>query len=170
MRKLSESVWGDLRKKSLGQEVRIEEMGNVNDLKPVDLGLSVLWADKDYELNGETEFYIDDIKDIAPAGWRRPTREEADELLSDAKWNRDEDLSSNKPFKSIITISHNGKNISFSRKNLGEKWEYWELEKGDMEEYWNMFHFYCDGHFFPHSAYSIGNLKEKHRIRFVREK
>ena len=167
---VEESVWGDIRKKSLGQEARMEESGNVKDLKPVDLGLSVLWADKDFELNGETEFYIDDIKDIAPAGWRRPTREEADELLTDAEWNRDEVLSFNKPFKSIITISHNGKSISFSRKNLAEKWEYWELEKGDMEQYWNMFRFESDGTFFPHSSYAIGRLKEKHRVRFVREK
>ena len=80
MRKLSESVWGDIRKKSLGQEERREDdFGNIKELKPVNIGGQVLWADKDFELKDGT--YLFDIgfaKEFGVVnGWRIPTLEES---------------------------------------------------------------------------------------------
>ena len=62
MRKLSESVWGDIRKKSLGIEDRIEGSTNIKEMKPVDLGGSVLWADRDLAQGGKETFTYDEVK------------------------------------------------------------------------------------------------------------
>lgn len=171
MKKLSESVWGDIRQKSLGKESRAENQikGNVNDMVPVDMGVSVLWADRDLEVNGEYEFNIDYIKDYAPNGWRRPTREEADELLHHCEKKFDETITS-KVFESKIVLSNDYGTLILTRKNLSERIEYWELEKGDMDEYWNTFELSKSGSFVAFTAFSISKLHEKHRVRFVRDK
>ena len=82
MRKLSESVWGDLRKKSLGQEDRIEDkIGNLKDLSPVDMGGSVLWADLDLEYDNKFHFKFSEVLElIKNSGWRLPTLAEVAEL------------------------------------------------------------------------------------------
>ena len=174
MKKLSnitESLWTDIQSRSTGDTVRKEDIinSNVKDIKPVDLGLSVLWADKDLEINDENEFTIDEIADYTPDGWRRPTQKEADELLHNTKKTVEQD-SSPKTFKRIFKLSNNGVDIYFSCKNLKEKAEYWELDKGNMDKYWNTFALEESGSFVAHSAYQIGKLNEKHRVRFVREK
>lgn len=83
MRKLSESVWGDIRQKSLGKEDRKEaQVGNSGSLKPVDLGGSVFWADRDIEVDNRILFTFDETMEIIRNinGWRLPTRKEASEL------------------------------------------------------------------------------------------
>ena len=174
MKKLSnikESIWSDMQDRSSGQEIRKEDVrnSNVKDMKPVDLELSVLWADEDLEIDDENEFTIDEIADYTPDGWRRPTREEADELLHNTKKSICQDLFP-KTFKRIFTLSKNGVDICFSCKNLKEKAEYWELNKGDMDEHWNTFSLKESGSFVAYSAYQIAKLNEKHRVRFVRER
>ena len=168
---MNESVWGCMLDRSVGDSIRKEDelITNIKDIIPVDLGLSVLWADKDLEINDENEFTIDEIVDYAPDGWRRPTQKEADELLHNTKKTIDQDLSP-KTFKRIFKLSNNGVDIYFSCKNLKEKAEYWELDKGDMDKYWNTFALEESGSFVAHSAYQREKLNEKHRVRFVREK
>ena len=168
---INESIWSDMQDRSSGEIVRKEDIrnSNVKDMKPVDLELSVLWADKDLEIDDENEFTIDEIADYTPDGWRRPTREEADELLHNTKKSICQDLFP-KTFKRIFTLSKNGVDICFSCKNLKEKAEYWELNKGDMDEYWNTFSLKESGSFVAYSAYQIAKLNEKHRVRFVRKR
>ena len=163
--KIDESAWGEMRKRSSGEVQRKEDIinSNVKDMKPVDLGLSVLWADIDLVIDDEYEFTIDEIKDYAPDGWRRPTRKEADELLTDAQWSNNWDS---------ICISHDkDKDRLYFISENKLKFEYWELDPDDkLAECWGTFDFKKDGSFYLHSAYSISDFDEKHRVRFVREK
>lgn len=84
MKKLSESIWGDIRKKSLGKEEREEnEIGNIKYMSPVDVDGDVLWANKDFELADGTCFFdYEFAKNFGEVkGWRLPTLEEADDFL-----------------------------------------------------------------------------------------
>lgn len=80
MKKLSESVWGSIRKKSLGQEERGENKFrfNIDEMKEIDLDESIpfLWADIDLEANGETTFDRETLDMMLPkiekTGWRLP--------------------------------------------------------------------------------------------------
>ncbi len=85
MKKLSnitESLWTDIQSRSAGDTIRKEDIiGNIKELIPVDMGLSVLWADKDFEIEDECYFNFNDAIDFTKnTGWRIPTKEEAKEL------------------------------------------------------------------------------------------
>ena len=79
---LNESMWGDIHRRNSGEMIRKED-GNLSDIKPVDMGISVLWADRDLEMNGEIYFEYDKVNQlIKNTGWRLPTKEEVSELQS----------------------------------------------------------------------------------------
>ena len=80
--KIDESVWSDIHKRSNGDAIRKEdEIGNLHKLKPVDMGGSVLWADRDLEYDGNVHFLFDDIQRlIQNSEWRLPTRKDIDDL------------------------------------------------------------------------------------------
>lgn len=77
---ISESVWGDMRRRAEGQSDRKENTYkfNIDDLKEIDLGPQVpfYWADFDLEANGEYYFDRDMVDDMLPqikkTGWRLP--------------------------------------------------------------------------------------------------
>ena len=79
---LTESFWGDVHKRSRGDEVRKEdEIGNLRSLKSVDMGGSVLWADQNLIYDGDEIFTFEDANNlISDSGWRLPTRKEVAEL------------------------------------------------------------------------------------------
>ena len=84
MRKLSvslkESRFVDLINKKFTRETRKEEI-NLQRLKPVDIGTSVLWADKDLCEGGNYLFTFDEITDmLKDSEWRLPTLSEVNEL------------------------------------------------------------------------------------------
>ena len=59
---LKESRFVDLINKKFTGEIRKEDMiGNLQKLKPVDIGTSVLWADDDLCDGGEYLFTFDEI-------------------------------------------------------------------------------------------------------------
>ena len=85
MKKLSqitESVWGDIRKRGLGDEIKKEdEVSNIKKLKPIDMGGSVLWADDDIFYDGECLFTFDEAFELVKnSGWRLPTLQDVAEL------------------------------------------------------------------------------------------
>lgn len=69
-------------------------------MKEIDLGLSVLWADKDYTEVGKNFFTYEEAMKINIEGWRLPTKEEAYELLN-CKYSVTKDF---------IKVSKRGKN------------------------------------------------------------
>lgn len=79
MKKLSESIWGDIRKKSLGQEERQENAFNPDY---IDFGddTTVYWTKKTIDINGNNRFLFDEIKDYNNNGWRLPTFEEVNQI------------------------------------------------------------------------------------------
>lgn len=79
MKKLSESVWGSIRKKSLGQEERQENAFNPDF---IDFGddTTVYWTKKNIEINGNNRFLFDEVKDYNNNGWRLPTFEEVSQI------------------------------------------------------------------------------------------
>ncbi len=85
MKKLSsitENVWDDIRRQSTGELVKKEdELTNIKDIKPIDVGLSVLWADRDLEYEDDCYFTFDEAFElIKDSEWRIPTLEEVAEL------------------------------------------------------------------------------------------
>ena len=173
MKKLSESVWMDIHKQSTGNTERKEDIinSNVKDMIPVDTGCSVLWADRDLEIDGEYKFLIDDIKNYEPDGWRRPTRDEADELLTKANWLTNQGQIKGFSRDYTISIDHGGDPLLFNCL-LGEYSEYWIRDNHDQAGYWSTFDFKTEGQgaFFPHSSRSMAKLSEKCRVRFVKDK
>jgi len=85
MKKLSnitESIWSDIQDRSSGETVRKEdEVGNLHELKPIDMDGSVLWADKNLIYDREELFTFHEAYElIKNSTWRLPTREEVAEL------------------------------------------------------------------------------------------
>lgn len=82
MRKLSESVWVDIHKRSTKETDRKENLpGNMSELKPVDMGVSVLWADRDFIMDDKAYFTYDDLQEyFNDTPWRIPTESEVVEL------------------------------------------------------------------------------------------
>ena len=81
---LRESHWSEMNRRSQGIAVRNEDKipSNIGSIKPVDLGVSVLWADRDLELNDNNMLKLKDVeKYLANSKWRLPTKEEAEELF-----------------------------------------------------------------------------------------
>ena len=102
---LKESRFVDLINKKFTRETRKEDMiGNLQKLKPVDIGTSVLWADNDLCDGGEYLFTFDAVTDMLKGSeWRLPTVSEVEEL----KRCKKEDLDG----KYIFT--NNGKSLTF---------------------------------------------------------
>ena len=85
MKKLSqitESIWSDIQDRSMGKTVRKEdEIGNIKELKSVDMGGTVFWADKDLCCFDEYHFgYSEVFEYIKKSEWRLPTLKEVEEL------------------------------------------------------------------------------------------
>ena len=88
-RKVSESLWADIQSQAAGAKMKKEDVfTNIDELKPIDLGGSVLWADDDlrWKKTDEEEDYwftyleaLVEIKRLN-TGWRLPTVEEVAEL------------------------------------------------------------------------------------------
>lgn len=89
MKKLSqinEGMWKSAVERAKSNEVRAEDKlhTNIDKMKPIDVGLSFYFADIDLEINGETKFEWDEIKDYLDKlgdkldGWRLP---HADEMM-----------------------------------------------------------------------------------------
>ena len=81
-KRVNESVWSDMQDRGNGDLVKKEdEVGNIGSLKPIDIGGSVLWADRDLEIDGEHLFKFEEVSNFIDAnGWRLPTLEEVREL------------------------------------------------------------------------------------------
>ena len=82
-RNVNESVWSDMQDRGTGDlEKKEDTIGNSNILKPVDLGGSVYWADKNLEVDGQVLFNYNDTIELIRnlRGWRLPTVKEASEL------------------------------------------------------------------------------------------
>ena len=85
MKKLSESIWSDMEDRGTEDVIKNEDeyITNIKNLVPVDLGGSVLWADRDLELQDETVYFtFKDVADIKKGEWRLPTKKEANEIFS----------------------------------------------------------------------------------------
>ena len=82
-KKVTESIWSDIQDRSSGETIRKEdEITNIKDLVPVDMGGSVLWADDDLSLkDGDCYFTFDEVFELVKnSDWRLPTLEEVAEL------------------------------------------------------------------------------------------
>ena len=78
-RNVNESVWGDIRKKSLGQEERQEFAFNPDY---IDFGdkTTVYWTTNCFSYENQVKFYYDNIEGYENNGWRLPTMAEVGQL------------------------------------------------------------------------------------------
>ena len=81
-KKITESIWSDIQDRSAGDTIRKEdEIGNIRELKSVDMGGTVFWADKDLCCYDEYHFgYSEVFEYINKSEWRLPTLKEVEEL------------------------------------------------------------------------------------------
>lgn len=80
---INESIWSDIQDKSTGEQVRKEDnIGNIQQIKPVDMGGTVLWGDKDLEIDNQKLFTYEQTEEVIGQikGWRLPTLKEVAEL------------------------------------------------------------------------------------------
>ena len=87
---LRESIWSDMQDRGNGEITKKEDdYTNINELEPIDMGGSVLWADDDLRWknpdDGEEDYwftYLEALVEIdrTNKGWRLPTVEEVAEL------------------------------------------------------------------------------------------
>ena len=174
---INESIWSDIQDRSMGKTVRREDeiITNIKDIKPVDVGVSVLWADKDLEINDEKYILIDQVKNFEKDGWRLPSKDEADELLSNARWSSTKDNRTLSKFYQIgITHMKNDSEEStiYFDCELGKYSKYWENKRdvNTQKNYWDAFDFKHEGSFFPHSVFSRVRIDEPCRVRLVKDK
>ena len=174
---LNESIWSDIQDRSMGKIKRKEDeiITNIKDIKPVDVGVSVLWADKDLEINDEKYILIDQVKNFEKDGWRLPSKDEADELLSNARWSSTKDNRTLSKFYQIgITHMENDSEEStiYFDCELGKYSKYWENKRDvtTQKNYWDAFDFKHEGSFFPHSVFSRVRIDEPCRVRLVKDK
>ena len=177
MKKLSESVWGDLRKKSLGQEERIEDkIGNLKDLSPVDMGESsgVLWADTDLILNDGTYKFtyeeaeilqkkISELPNKSLSEWRLPTHDET-EIIRNFILKKSYAYDNEK-----ITISSSQNELIFLRR-FDDGYQSWAVDKPNCP----CMNLEIDEHFHPgvilHTTIMTGRNSRKACIRLVKSK
>ena len=174
---INESIWSDIQDRSMGKTVRREDeiITNIKDIKPVDVGVSVLWADKDLEINDEKYILIDQVKNFEKDGWRLPSKDDADELLSNARWSSTKDNRTLSKFYQIgITHMKNDSEEStiYFDCELGKYSKYWENKRdvNTQKNYWDAFDFKHEGSFFPHSVFSRVRIDEPCRVRLVKDK
>ena len=161
----------------MGKTVRREDeiITNIKDIKPVDVGVSVLWADKDLEINDEKYILIDQVKNFEKDGWRLPSKDDANELLSNARWSSTKDNRTLSKFYQIgITHMKNDseENTIYFDCELGKYSKYWENKRdvNTQKNYWDAFDFKHEGSFFPHSVFSRVRIDEPCRVRLVKDK
>ena len=78
---LKESIWSDMQDRGTGEIKKKEDESNLSQLKPIDLGGSILWADRDLDVHGNDLFTVNEVQKIIKGSeWRLPTVEEAKEL------------------------------------------------------------------------------------------
>ena len=67
---VNESIWSDIQDRSAGETIRKEDeiVSNIKELKPVDMGGSVLWADRDLESDENVYFSFTDAEKIIKNG------------------------------------------------------------------------------------------------------
>ena len=158
---INESIFGNMSDKGRGEVVKKEDeiFSNIKELKPVDMGVSVLWADRDIESDENTCFSFSDAnKIIKNSGWRLPTALEYEELLNCAI-TIDED----------ITIRYNGRKLFFSHEFNTDYYGAWVVpEEGDE----------CSVFTFPNGpdelddagGVSSGDTSWKCKVRLVKDK
>ena len=176
MKKLSnidESVWADIHKRSNGQTVRKEdETTNIREIIPLDLGLSVLWADRDLEWKNYNGCYFDyDEADnvVKNSGWRIPTKNESYELFSYAKavMNTDDVCIIEGDFDNAPQLVFDKKGLQYGdsdKVHKLEEYDFWtSTETGTSETYYinkiRQFHCFVPMH-----------NKNKVCVRLVKEK
>ena len=131
MKKLSESIWSDMQDRSAGDKIRKEdEKTNINDIVPLDMGVDVLWADRDLEWrDGGFFFTYNEVKNITDKSeWRIPTKNEVNQLLKHTKEikNTDEVYMIEGDFDKAPTMIFNKKGFKY-----------------DMDDKVHDEHFYC---------------------------
>lgn len=80
--KITEGILNDIAKRDLtGEKKKEDVIGNIKQIQSVDVGCSVLWADRDLEVDGEYLFTFDEAMDfVKNSEWRLPTLEEVADL------------------------------------------------------------------------------------------
>lgn len=79
MKKLSESIWGDIRRRGNGSDEKKEDAFSPDY---IDFGekTTVYWATESLEIDGKVEFQFNEVKNYNNNGWRLPTIEECGQV------------------------------------------------------------------------------------------
>ena len=171
---LKESRFVDLINKKFTDEIRKEDLiVNLQKLKPVDIGTSVLWADDDLCDGDNYLFTFDEVTDmLKDSEWRLPTVSEVSKLKDFEKDFR--------KGKYIFTNNDNGKSLTFYPHGFVDVLPSGKTEQGEdnlfygwtadvaINDYMRMY--VMDPDEFPVDAFPIMNKNSLLSVRLVKDK
>ena len=173
MKKLSESIWSDMQDRSSGEIVRKEdEKTNINDIVPLDMGVDVLWADRDLEWrDGGFFFTYNEVKNITDKSeWRIPTKNEVNQLLKHTKEikNTDEVYMIEGNFDKAPTMTFNKKGFkNIMDDKVYNKHQYCSWTSTKREDIKNTYYINSIKHYASMESMYYGN---KLCVRLVKDK
>ena len=173
MKKLSESIWSDMQDRSSGDTVRKEdEKTNINDIVPLDMGVDVLWADRDLEWrDGGLFFTYNEVKNITDKSeWRIPTKNEVNQLLKHTKEikNTDEVYIIEGDFNKAPTMTFNKKGFKYIMDDkVYNKHQYCSWTSTKREDIKNTYYINSIKHYASMESMYYGN---KLCVRLVKDK
>ena len=167
---LKESRFVDLINKKFTRETRKEEI-NLQRLKPVDIGTSVLWANDDLCVNNKYLFTFDEVTDmLKDSEWRLPTVSEVNELKKYKKYFGDDKYIFTKKGTSLTFYPHGYIDVLPSGKTeQGEDNLFygWTADVA-INDYMRMY--VMDPDEFPVDAFPIMNKNSLLSVRLVKDK
>ena len=173
MKKLSESIWSDIQDRSMGKTVRKEdEKTNIYEIIPLDMGVDVLWADRDLEWkDGRFFFSYNEAENITNRSeWRIPTKNEVNQLLKHTKEikNTDEVYMIEGDFDKAPIMTFNKKGFKYIMDDkVYSKHKYYSWTSTKIEDIRNTYYINVIKHYASMELMYYGN---KLCVRLVKDK
>ena len=172
-RGLNESIWSDIQDRSMGKTVRKEdEKTNIYEIIPLDMGVDVLWADRDLEWkDGRFFFSYNEAENITNRSeWRIPTKNEVNQLLKHTKEikNTDEVYIIEGDFDKAPTMTFNKKGFKYIMDDkVYNKHQYCSWTSTKREDIKNTYYINSIKHYVSMESMYYGN---KLCVRLVKDK
>ena len=130
---LKESLWADVQSQAAGDAIKKEdELGNIAELKPIDLGdhCDVYFADNDLIIGDEYEFTLDDKNNMKfTHRWRLPEESELINAIYNDVWKN------NRLHKNVTVDHEHTVYLTIKGKNTGEELTF-DLDGESRLHYW----------------------------------
>ena len=162
-----------MQDRSAGDKIRKEDVNtNINDIVPLDMGVDVLWADRDLEWkDGRLFFSYNEAENITNRSeWRIPTKNEVNQLLKHTKEikNTDEVYMIEGDFDKAPIMTFNKKGFKYCMDDkVYNKHKYYSWTSTKIEDIENTYYINVIKHYASMELMYYGN---KLCVRLVKDK